>query len=122
MLSISEQNTNIWASLLWISGGKLNMDKCFYYWIQPEFSYGNNRIQYASTSKPPGEIQLIDPATKTPVAITRVEPNIARRTLGVMLATDGNCKLRSRHVNPKPHSLLEKSGIANYQSMLNGRQ
>lgn len=109
-------NSNILANFLWTFDGKLNADKCFFYWIQPKYNYGAECIQYESKTETPSNIHMTDPAIKPPIKIMRVEPHIARRTLGVMLAPDRNCctqiqtchSMASAFIGKIKHSKLSK--------------
>ncbi len=75
-----------------MSGGNLNSDKCFYYFIEPEYNYKTNNITYTSSYKTPGTILYRDHITHDVKPIKREESYTARRMLGVMLAPNGNCK------------------------------
>jgi hypothetical protein len=81
MFNNATSNSNTWASLLWISGGKLNTDKCFYYYLQPKFNFTNNSVKYLPINKTPGEITIDNLLTNTPQTIQRFEPHVAKRTL-----------------------------------------
>ncbi len=43
--------TDIWSKLLWVSGGSINIFKCFYYFIDPthDFQQGKNRYRKLSS-------------------------------------------------------------------------
>lgn len=73
----ANNNSNIWAELQWISGGDLNYNKCFNYYIDPYYDYNTDNIKYTSKTKAPGEITITNPATKQPALITREETHSA---------------------------------------------
>jgi hypothetical protein len=95
------ENTNIWAQLLWVSGGNLNPNKCCHYYLDPTYSYAKQKIQYGKQKTTPGQIFLNNPATNSSTAIERVESSEGRRTLGVILAPDGNCSKQIKHCYTK---------------------
>jgi hypothetical protein len=94
LFGITTENSNKWASLLWVSGGNLNASKCLYYYMKPKYNFNKHTITYASETKAPGKIEIHDPSTQTVNPLTCYEPSTAKRTLGVMLAPDGNSKLQ----------------------------
>jgi hypothetical protein len=116
LFEAANKNTNIWAEILWISGGNLNPEKCFYYYLHPKYNHATGRIQYETSPKAPGEILLHNPDTQITTPLRRVEPNDGRRTLGVILAPDGNCshqiqkcrELAATYIGKIKHSKLSK--------------
>jgi hypothetical protein len=108
LLTTANHNTDIWARMLWISGGNLNPDKCFFYWLQPEYNHSAGRIQYASTKRAPGTISIRNPATNERKNLTRVEPHLAKRTLGTMLAPDGNVRTQMQVCYDKASQFIGK--------------
>jgi hypothetical protein len=55
----ANKNSNIWAELQWISGGDLNYNKCFNYYIDPYYDYNTGNIKYTSKTKASGEITMV---------------------------------------------------------------
>ncbi len=90
LFDAATHNTEIWTKMLWLSGGNINPDKCFYYYMKPFFNYTKHTIAYESSKKAPGSIQLTDPATNQETHIKRIEPTEARRTLGAIIAPNDN--------------------------------
>jgi hypothetical protein len=70
---------------LCVSGGKLELSKCFWYLIQWLWD-SRNRPYMASSNKCSGRISMTQGiSTTTPITITRLEPSESHRTLGVYL-------------------------------------
>jgi hypothetical protein len=108
LFNFANKNSNIWAELQWMSGGDLNFNKCFSYYIDPHYNYKTDRIKYTSKYKAPGEIIITNPATKQPAPIIREEPHTARRTLGVHLAPNGNSNTQTKVCIEKAKAFLGK--------------
>ncbi len=47
LLHIATNNSQKWADLTWMSGGNLNLGKCFFYAFIPSINFKSNTIQYA---------------------------------------------------------------------------
>jgi hypothetical protein len=116
LFEVANKNTDIWSEILWISGGNLNPEKYFYYYIHPQYNHATGRIQYQSRKKAPGDIFLRNPDTKTINPLRRIEPHEGRRTPGVILAPVGNCSqqkktsmdLAATYIGKIKHSKLTK--------------
>jgi len=89
LIHAASNNSNIWNKLIHISGGKLNKEKCFYYFINPKFNYKTRTIRYINMPKEQ-HITIQPQSTEPPHKIEQLHPNMARRTLGAMLAPSGN--------------------------------
>lgn len=70
--------------------GNLNVNKCFYYYLQPTFNFSKQKTSYTTIYHSPGHIIVNNPATQTNIELKRIEPNEVRRTLGVILAPNGD--------------------------------
>ena len=77
-----------WCSALWISGGCLRPDKCWWYVIQFVWCK-NGKWRYARVDETEADLFIPD-ETKTKQRIERNEVHVGRKTLGVFLAPDGN--------------------------------
>ena len=86
-------NTQLWADLLWISGGNLNPSKCFSYFILPKYNFNSNRTTVHQIPFE-GHLSVTNPANHLPYPVEQpveqVPPSSARRTLGVFMAPDGS--------------------------------
>ncbi len=76
--------------------------------MEPTYNHATQRIQYSTPQKTPGTITLNNPATKLTTTIERIEPTHGRRTLGVILAPDGNCHKQIRQCIAKFAEFLGK--------------
>jgi hypothetical protein len=104
----ASENTKIWSSLLWLSGGNLNPSKCFYYYIHLKYNFRRLTMEYLTEKRAPGSIFMLNPATNTTAPLERLEPTVARRTLGVILAPDGSSKSQIASSLSKASSFLGK--------------
>jgi hypothetical protein len=50
LFTTATENANTRASLLWMSGGQLNTNKCFYYFLKPKYNFTSNTTKYLSSS------------------------------------------------------------------------
>jgi hypothetical protein len=64
MFHTANNNTNTWAKLMSTSGGNLNPNKCFWYYIEPTYDYSTQQIKYLPSAKTPGEILIENPDTE----------------------------------------------------------
>jgi len=76
----------MWHGLLRATGGDHVPEKCFWYLIA--FQWINKQWKYKKTSELPGQISIDHP--KGHIVIPWLEPDKARRTLGMRIAPDGN--------------------------------
>jgi hypothetical protein len=99
-IPLSDINSNIlhhtasstsqkWSDLLWVSGGYLNLNKCYYYAFSPSINYKSNKIQYSTLDFDQG-ITIQHPLTGSSQCIPGVLPQDSKRTLGVVISPDGN--------------------------------
>jgi hypothetical protein len=105
LLSAGQKNFHSWADLLWISGGNLNLGKCFTYSILPDYNFSSQKmkvrpIPFQST------IRITNPADASVHEADQIAPTCARRTLGVIMAPDGSNKLQLRHTLLKAKTFL----------------
>ena len=76
-----------WCSILWVTGGVLRPDKCW--WCLITFGWKNGKWYYIDKNSIPFTITAYN-ADKTLEAIRRSDPNTAELTLGVWCAPDGS--------------------------------
>jgi hypothetical protein len=87
--SCASHNAQTWSDLLWVSGGQLNLGKCYYYAFKPSLNYKSNKIIYTKIVFDQG-IQVKSKLDGTSHIIQAILPNEARCTLGVMLSQNGD--------------------------------
>ena len=79
-----------WERLLYLTGGKLELTKCFWIPITWKWKGGEPRLH---TPKGRGEkLTLVESESKQKVVIPRIKHNHAEKRLGVRYAIDGNWK------------------------------
>jgi hypothetical protein len=88
LLPIATTNSQLWADLMWISGGNLQLGKCFYYAFTPTMDFKSNSVKYKKITSVSG-ISIINPADGKRTNIAGLQPSDSRRTLGVLLSPDG---------------------------------
>ncbi len=79
-------NSTLWSQLLWTSGGCLNSTKCFFYFIYPKLDYKTKTHKYHTATSHPGTISIPNHESGLSYQLPRLEPNQAKRTLGVHFA------------------------------------
>lgn len=92
IFAAAHRNSQLWSDILWTSGGSLNTSKCFYYYINPTIDYTKQTHKYETNSTQPGTVQIHNRATNESHTILCLEPQEARRTLGVILSPTGDAK------------------------------
>jgi hypothetical protein len=94
LFQAATENTRIWTSLLWLSGGNLNSSKCFYYYIHPKYNFKQLTIAYLTEKNIPGNIFITNPATNLTTTLTRIAPTETHRTFGVFMTRKGMARNR----------------------------
>jgi hypothetical protein len=107
LIALASSNSQTWASLLIMSGGDLNMEKCYSYAFRPYMDYKSNSVKYTTISSM-DRIQITRSDGKGHHVIDIVPPNNARHTLGVLLSPDGNGDTQLRHSVSKGKELFGK--------------
>jgi hypothetical protein len=85
----ASKNAQTWADYLWLSGGKLQLAKCFYYALRPTLYYKKNEVSYKVLA-PQQKCVICDPSNNTPQILTSLSPDDARRTLGAIISPNGS--------------------------------
>jgi len=96
LLQTAAHNTQLWANYLWVSGGNLNLSKCFHYAFCPYYNYKKSTTSYSKLRS--GNHQICS-----------LPLDDARRTLGVVMAPDGSGKTQLRVSNAKAKEFYGKS-------------
>ncbi len=87
-----------WADILWLSGGALELRKCYFYSVN--WSWKNSKAvmdQY----NPWASIKLKKSDSEEPTVITQISTKVAKRTLGVRLSPSGNLTDKLDHLKAK---------------------
>jgi hypothetical protein len=118
LLHEMSHSAQLWEQLLHLTGGKLELSKCFYY---PVFWKFDSEGVPALT--PPTEIDLVvqvtDSETKTSYVIESKEGSESHKTLGVMESPGGNYKEEHHRLQQKAlhHAQILASSILQYKEM-----
>jgi len=107
LIPLASSNSQTWASLLFMSGGDLNLEKCYSYAFRPYMDYKSNTVKYTNISST-NQIQITRSDGKGRHIIDIVPPTSARRTLGVLLSPDGNGNTQLRQSVSKGKEFLGK--------------
>jgi hypothetical protein len=89
LVEATEEAAQCWESLLFSTGGKLELSKCFFYlvyWVFNEEGEPSMLGPDAVTQ----QVQIIDSKTNLPIEIEIRPSNESHKTLGVMEAPDGD--------------------------------
>jgi hypothetical protein len=107
LIHVASQNAQRWADYLWISGGYLNLDKCFYYTFQPSINYKTNEVvcEPFTTSK---KCTIVNPATNSLSRLQNLPPSEARCTLGAIIDPTGNGTPQISHTISKAKDFFGK--------------
>lgn len=105
--SLASKNSKILNNLLRIPGGKLNLQKCFYYAFKARINYKNNSITYSKLD-PEHTFTVTDHWTGTRHPIQSLHPSDSQRTLGVILSPDGNGSAQLKHSYGKAKEFYAK--------------
>ena len=93
-----------WGGLLRVTGGALVPKKS--YWYAIDFKWTGSAWKYRTISDMPGNI-LITGINGERVVLTRLNPDVAQETLGVMQAMDGNNKAEILHLRGKAEEFAD---------------
>jgi hypothetical protein len=88
MLERQERQAQEWEQLLYVTGGALELEKCYFYAVK--HAKKGLLTKMASAESAPGVITLTNSNTGECVEIPRKEPWEGVRTLGVRLCPEGN--------------------------------
>jgi len=107
LMQLASQSAQTWANLMWMSGGNLNLGKCFFYAFTPSINYKSSTIRYDKILLDQG-ISITNPATGTDVTLQSLNPDDSQRTLGVILSPDGKGKLQLQTTLKKAKEFYSK--------------
>ena len=85
-----------WERLMFASGGKLNLQKCFWYLITWQWNDGIPRL--STLQETPGELTIHSSADDQPLTITRVDTTDALATLGIWTSPSGQNESQVNHL------------------------
>jgi len=91
-----QQSLQMWANLLWVTGGALVPEKCFWYFVKPEWQQQSTKWTYADPD-PSNRLHVPDDEGNLEV-IPQLNASEAWQTLGVRLAPNGNDEAEFQHL------------------------
>jgi len=91
-----QQSLQMWANLLQVMGGALVPEKCFWYFVKPEWQQNTAKWTYADPD-PSHRLHILDDEGNLEV-IPQLKASEAQQTLGVRLAPNGNDKAEFQHL------------------------
>jgi hypothetical protein len=97
LFSNAQSNITTWNDFIWLSGGKLNPGKCYFYSFHPSYDHKRHRMSYQQL-EPYNPLHLIDKDNQTRIRLEHCSPYNAKRTLGVILAPDGSATQQMQHI------------------------
>lgn len=116
-----QEDAQYWENLLSISGGCLELSKCFYYVLAWTFTQQGDPIPVSmlnlARAAPPIQLQEFGKETSTDIAIKA--PEEAHKTLGVWLSMIGNDTTHINHLKTRScnmSSIVATSGLQPYQA------
>jgi hypothetical protein len=79
-----------WEHLLFSTGGALNLDKCFWFWLAWRWHQGKAKLHTMKTSK--HDLRMTFELNMVATEVKRIEPCSSYRTLGVHITPSGDSK------------------------------
>ena len=108
MLEQAQIALETWEGILRATGGAIGVDdgnKAFWYFL--DFKFSNDTWKYKTANELPGELHARNFDDKIhPLA--RLDPSLARETLGIFLAMDGNQRAQTEHLKNKARIYAEQ--------------
>ena len=101
-----------WEQLLYSTGGKLELEKCFLYVMRWQFD-NEGQPFITKPEELPVDVKLTDSESKTEYIINYKNCHEAHRSLGVMFTPGGSNKAEYERMVKKSHSFAQRIGISN---------
>ena len=105
VISRLQQSINFWEESLRASGGALVPSKCHWYLV--DYSWSGRAWKLLSSEQAPGDISIRSPSGRR-VPIERVDPYMARKTLGIWTAPDGSMTAELQYLQEKVKNWVDK--------------
>jgi hypothetical protein len=113
ILDETEEAAQWWEQLLYATGGKLELEKCFFYLVYWVFDdEGEPRLLQVEDY--PKKIVLVDSASGGKVEIAVKASEEAHKTLGVMQTPSGETKAEYERLYQKAKGLGQKVATAGF--------
>ena len=109
----TKSNIQLYSQLLFATGGKLALHKCYVYVIHTVWRQGKRK--YESTHKSMPNIEITQGFKQTTQNIKVISPNTPRKMLGAMTTPSGNLKAQKTTLLQKSKQWKTKFSTATYQ-------
>jgi len=90
-----KQMATQWGKLLYLTGGKLELQKCFWLPITWVWKHGEPVIQRKTDRG--GELRILDSESGDYITIPRIKPSDAEKRLGIRYAVNGDWRKELNH-------------------------
>ena len=111
MIHDTQQAAQWWEQLLYVTGGKLELPKCFYYMIHWQFNNeGEAELAPPDTSQPP--IIVIDSETNEPIQIRQQDSYVEHKTLGAYESPAPNYHPEYQRLRKKSRIMIQRLATA----------
>ena len=94
-----------WEKLLFLSGGQLNLSKCYWYYISWQWQDGIPTL--STIQDTPGSISILPGNSPTPQIIHRVEATSALKTLGLPTSPSGTTDTQYHYVADRLRTIIQ---------------
>jgi len=108
VLQQAQTALDTWEGILRATGGAIGVedgDKAFWYFL--DFKFTANEWKYKNSQDLPGELVARN-FDDTICPLARLNPSIARETLGIFLAMDGNQRAQIEYLKSKARTYSEQ--------------
>ena len=108
VLDQAQNALTTWEGILRATGGAIGVDdsnKAFWYFL--DFKFSNDIWKYKKVDDLPGELHARNFDDRI-YPLARLDPSLARETLGIFLAMDGNQRAQTEHLKTKARIYAEQ--------------
>jgi hypothetical protein len=99
-----------WESLLYATGGKLELSKCFFYLVFWVFN-DEGKPRMLKPEEWPQNVEVVDSATGESMRIETKDCNESHKTLGVMEAPNGDYLDETRRLKKKANEFARRASV-----------
>jgi hypothetical protein len=106
------KDAQTWEKLLHAAGGKLALDKCFYYHLEWKFDHEGRAKAKTIDEIGQKKITITESGTGNTEEIVQKECSDAHLTLGMWIALDGNQRAQKQDIEKKSQEMIRKQSSA----------
>jgi hypothetical protein len=85
----AQKNITTWNDLIFLSGGRLHPQKCYFYSFHPSYNHKRQHMSHQQL-QPSNPLHLTDRDNQAQIPLEHRSPYDTKHTLGVILAPDGS--------------------------------